>query len=83
MHYEHLVDLETGEVTDFYRLELGTVKEQITREMGHKLVDHSLESFDCKLSSCPLLAKSLRHEIAVHRRLVAFCLVAVLVFVHR
>ena len=74
MHCEHLVDVETGEVTEFYHLELETVKEQITREMGHKPVDHRLELFGCKLKSCRLSAKSLRHKIAAHRRLVAFCL---------
>mgnify|MGYP001171693067 FL=1 len=50
------------------------VREQITREMGHKPVDHRLESFGCKLKFCPISAKPLRHEIATHRRLVAFCL---------
>ena len=53
-------------------MELETVKEQITREMGHKPVDHRLESFGFKLKSCLLSAKSLQHKIAVHRRLVAF-----------
>ena len=74
MHYEHLVNVETGEVTEFYHLELETVKEQITREMGQKPVDHRLELFGCKLKSCLLSAKSLRHKIAPHWRLVAFCL---------
>ena len=74
MHYENLVDLETGEVKEFYLLELETVKEQITLEMGHKPVDHRLESFCCILKSCPLSTKSLRHKIVAHERLVAFFL---------
>ena len=73
VHYERLVDLETSEVTEFYHLELEMVKEQITREMGHKPVDHGLESFGCKLKSCPISGKSLRHRIAAHGHLVAFC----------
>ena len=61
-------------MTEFYLLKLETVKEQITREVGYKPVDHRLELFGCKLKSCPLLAKSLWHKIVAHRRLVAFCL---------
>lgn len=83
MHYEHLVNVETGEVTEFYHLVLETVKEQIKREMGHKPVDQRLESFGCKLKSCPLSAKSLRHKVLAHRRFVVFAYIVVLVFVHR
>ena len=48
-HHEHLVDVETGEVTEFYHAELEALKEQIAREMGYELVDHRLELFGRKL----------------------------------
>ena len=64
--YEHLVDEETGEVTEFCHLEFAALREQITREVGHNLVDHRLESFGCKQKSCPLSAKSMRHQTAAN-----------------
>ena len=50
-HHEHLVDVETGEVMEFYHAELEALKEQIAREMGYELVDHRLELFGRKLKS--------------------------------
>ena len=49
-HHEHLVDVETGEVIEFYHAELEALKEQIAQEMGYELVDHRLELFGRKLS---------------------------------
>ena len=48
-HHEHLVDVETGEVVEFYHAELEALKEQIALEMGYELVDHRLELFGRKL----------------------------------
>ena len=48
-HHEHLVDVESGEVIEFYHAELESLKEQIAREMGYELVDHRLELFGRKL----------------------------------
>ena len=50
-HHEHLVDVETGEVIEFYHAELEALKEQIANEMGYELVDHRLELFGRKLPS--------------------------------
>ena len=50
-HHEHLVDVETGQVIEFYHAELEALKEQIAREMGYELVDHRLELFGRKLKS--------------------------------
>ena len=44
-HHEHLVDIETGEVIEFYDEVLETMKEQIADRMGYELVDHRLELF--------------------------------------
>ena len=46
--HEHLVDVETGEVIEFYHAELEALKEQIAKEMGYELVDHRLELFGRK-----------------------------------
>ena len=50
-HHEHLVDVETGEVIEFYHAELEALKEQIAHEMGYELVDHRLELFGRKFKS--------------------------------
>ena len=49
-HHEHLVDVESGEVIEFYHAELEALKEQIAREMGYELVDHRLELFGRKIT---------------------------------
>jgi Fur family ferric uptake transcriptional regulator len=47
-HHEHLVDVETGEVHEFYNEELETLKAEIAREMGYDLIDHRLELYGKK-----------------------------------
>ena len=44
-HHEHLVDIETGEVIEFYNEELEEMKRSIAEKMGYELVDHRLELF--------------------------------------
>ena len=50
-HHEHLVDIETGEVHEFYNEELETLKTEIAREMGYDLIDHRLELYVKKRKS--------------------------------
>ena len=50
-HHEHLVDIETGEVHEFYNEELETLKAEIAREMGYELIDHRLELYGKKRKS--------------------------------
>ena len=47
-HHEHLVDIETGEVHEFYNEELEMLKSAIAREMGYDLIDHRLELYGKK-----------------------------------
>ena len=47
-HHEHLVDIETGEVHEFYNEELEMLKTEIAREMGYDLIDHRLELYGKK-----------------------------------
>lgn len=48
-HHEHLVDVETGEVFEFYNEELEALKEEIARQMGYDLIDHRLELYGKKI----------------------------------
>ncbi len=50
-HHEHLVDIETGEVIEFYDEPLERMKEEIANRMGYELVDHRLELFVRKKKS--------------------------------
>ena len=50
-HHEHLVDVETGEVFEFYNEELEALKIEIAREMGYDLIDHKLELYGKKRKS--------------------------------
>lgn len=50
-HHEHLVDIETGEVHEFYNEELESLKTEIAREMGYDLIDHRLELYGKKRKS--------------------------------
>ena len=50
-HHEHLVDIETGEVHEFYNEELETLKTKIALEMGYDLIDHRLELYGKKRKS--------------------------------
>ena len=50
-HHEHLVDIETGEVHEFYNEELETLKAEIAREMGYDLIDHRRELYGKKRKS--------------------------------
>lgn len=47
-HHEHLVDVETGEVIEFFDAELEEMKRAIAEKMGYVLVDHRLELFGRK-----------------------------------
>lgn len=47
-HHEHLVDIETGEVIEFFDAELEEMKRAIAEKMGYDLVDHRLELFGRK-----------------------------------
>jgi len=47
-HHHHLIDLETGEVTEFQDEELEELKERIADRLGFELVDHRLELYGRK-----------------------------------
>lgn len=44
-HHDHLIDVKTGEVIEFYSGEIEVLKKKIAEELGYDLVDHRLELY--------------------------------------
>ncbi len=44
-HHDHLIDIKTGEVIEFYNREIEVLKEKIAKQLGYDLVDHRLELY--------------------------------------
>jgi len=44
-HHHHMIDVQSGEVIEFYNQELEDLKKRIAAELGFELVDHHLELF--------------------------------------
>ena len=41
-HHDHIINIETGEITEFVNDELEKMKSKIAEDLGFKLVDHKL-----------------------------------------
>lgn len=53
-HHDHLVCLQCGRVEEFYDPEIERIQEQIARERGFKIQEHSLYLYaDCTNPDCP------------------------------
>ena len=50
-HHHHLIDLETGDVIEFQNERLEQLKEEIARELGYELIDHTLELYGRKIKT--------------------------------
>ncbi|MGP1276043.1 MAG: Fur family transcriptional regulator [Caulobacterales bacterium] len=48
-HHDHLIDLKSGDIVEFYDEEIEKMKAAIARRLGYKLVDHRLELYAVKL----------------------------------
>jgi len=46
-HHDHLIDVESGEIIEFFSFELEKLKEKIARDYGYQLINHRLE-LKCK-----------------------------------
>ena len=44
-HHDHLINIKTGEVIEFYNREIEVLKEKIAKELGYDLVGHRLELY--------------------------------------
>ena len=50
-HHHHLIDLETGDVIEFQIDRLEQLKEEIAKELGYELIDHTLELYGRKIKT--------------------------------
>lgn len=44
-HHDHLIDIKSGKVVEFYNQEIEQLKDKIAKELGYKLVGHRLELY--------------------------------------
>lgn len=48
-HHDHLINIKTGEVLEFFDQEIETMKEALAEKLGFKLVGHKLELYGVPL----------------------------------
>jgi Fur family ferric uptake transcriptional regulator len=48
-HHDHLIDIDTNEVIEFYNEEIEKLKKKIVQELGYELVYHRLDLYGKKV----------------------------------
>ena len=48
-HHAHLIDVNSGEITEFVNEEIEKLQKQVAEKLGYKLVDHRLELYGSKI----------------------------------
>ena len=48
-HHDHLIDINSGEITEFVNEEIEKLQVQVAKKLGYKLVDHRLELYGSKI----------------------------------
>ena len=48
-HHDHLIDINSGEITEFVNEEIEKLQKQVAEKLGYKLVDHRLELYGVKI----------------------------------
>ena len=48
-HHDHLIDVNTGEITGFVNEEIEKLQKKVAEKLGYKLVDHRLELYGSKI----------------------------------
>ena len=48
-HHDHLIDINTGEITEFINEDIEKLQKQVAEKLGYKLVDHRLELYGSKI----------------------------------
>jgi len=48
-HHDHLIDINSGEITEFVNEEIEKLQIQVANKLGYKLVDHRLELYGSKI----------------------------------
>ena len=50
-HHDHLIDVKSGKVIEFFNKEIEALKKRIAHELGYELIEHRLELFAKPISS--------------------------------
>ena len=48
-HHDHLIDINSGEITEFVNEDIEKLQKQVAEKLGYKLVDHRLELYGSKI----------------------------------
>ena len=48
-HHDHLIDVNTGEITEFVNEDIEKLQQKVAEKLGYKLVDHRLELYGAKI----------------------------------
>ena len=48
-HHDHLIDINSGEITEFVNEEIEKLQKKVAEKLGYKLVDHRLELYGTKI----------------------------------
>ena len=48
-HHDHLIDVNTGEITEFVNEDIEKLQKEVAEKLGYKLVDHRLELYGSKI----------------------------------
>ena len=48
-HHDHLIDINTGKITEFVNEDIEKLQKQVAEKLGYKLVDHRLELYGSKI----------------------------------
>ena len=48
-HHDHLIDINTGEITEFIDEDIEKLQKEVAEKLGYKLVDHRLELYGSKI----------------------------------
>ena len=48
-HHDHLIDVNTGEITEFVNKDIEKLQQKVAEKLGYKLVDHRLELYGSKI----------------------------------
>ena len=48
-HHDHLIDVNTGEITEFVNEDIEKLQKKVAEKLGYNLVDHRLELYGDKI----------------------------------
>ena len=48
-HHDHLIDINTGKITEFVNQDIEKLQKEVAEKLGYKLVDHRLELYGSKI----------------------------------